>query len=233
MTYDLVIGDKIFSSWSLRGWLLLKQSGADFRVQMVKLYFEDMEQNTMAQSMAPFAPARLVPTLKIPPEGTIISESLAIAETLAERHPEAGIWPANASARAVARWLCAEMASGFAVLRDQCPMQLYSVWEGFEPSQGVLDDLARLEALWTHARKISGAKSGWLFGERCAADAFFAPVAARIIGYDLPVSKAARDYCVALLSDKNFKQWRAEGLKDKYDTLHHDQKLPKRPWPEL
>ena len=118
MTYDLYIGDSTFSSWSLRGWLLLEKFGLDFNTHLIGLY-----SGTMAADMAHFAPAKLVPTLRIP-DGAVVGESLAIAETLAKHHPDIAMWPTNPAARATARWLCAEMASSFGELRRQSPMQL-------------------------------------------------------------------------------------------------------------
>ena len=103
MTYDLFIGDRLFSSWSLRGWLMLHKFDLPYRTHAVDLY-----GTGMAEQMATLAPARLVPALRTP-EGEVIGETLAIAETLAERHPEAGLWPGDATARSRARWLCAEI----------------------------------------------------------------------------------------------------------------------------
>jgi glutathione S-transferase len=154
MTYDLYIGDRMFSSWSLRGWLLFEKFGIDVRTHMVGLY-----AGTMATDMTPLAPARLVPAMRTP-EGTVVGESLAMAETLAESHPEAGIWPVATAARATARWLCAEMVADFAALRNDCPMQLSHCWEGFAASDAVRGDLDRLETLWSHARDVSGQSGG-------------------------------------------------------------------------
>ena len=111
MKYDLYIGDRTFSSWSLRGWLLLENFGLDFNTHLIGLYGE-----TMAADMAHLAPAKLVPTLRMP-DGTVVGESLAIAETLAEHHPSIAMWPTDPAARATARWLCAEMASSFGAQR--------------------------------------------------------------------------------------------------------------------
>ncbi len=227
MSYTLYIGDRMFSSWSLRGWLLFDPFNIPCETREVGLYSDSFKKD-----MEPIAPARLVPSLRLP-DGTVFSESLAIAETLNERHPDAGIWPADASKRAVARWLCAEMASSFAPLRDACAMQLHGVWDGFTPSGIVRADLERLETIWAHARGISGVQSGYLFGDYCATEAFFTPVAARIVGYKLPVSESALDYCRAMLSHPSFKKWRTEALKDKYDPLPHDMNLPRQPWPEV
>ncbi|MEM6304110.1 MAG: glutathione S-transferase [Pseudomonadota bacterium] len=225
MTYDLYIGDRTFSSWSLRGWLMLEKFALPHRIHMVGLY-----AGTMAQDMAALAPARLVPVLRLP-DGTVVAETLAMAETLAEHHPEAGLWPADPAARATARWLCAAMASGFSALRSACPMQLSHVVEGFEPSTEVLGDLAEIEKLWTHARGMAQGNGPWLFGRYSLADVFYAPVCARIIGYDLPVSEEARDYCFTTINDDAFKSWRAEGLKVRYDPFPYDMGLKTQPWP--
>ena len=145
MTYDLFIGDRLFSSWSLRGWLMLEKFGLPYRTHMMGLY-----SDSFAEDMAKLAPARLVPTLRTP-EGQVIGESLAIAETLAERHPDAGLWPTDPMMRAHARWLCAEMTAGFMALRGACPMQLHHVNAGFQAPDEVLTDLARIGTLWQSA----------------------------------------------------------------------------------
>ena len=153
-----------------------------------------------------------------------------MAETLAEQNPDAGLWPANPAARAAARWLCAEMAAGFSALRDACPMQLSHVWEGFAPSDAVKADLERIETLWSHARVVSGSPTGWLFGDYSLADVFYTPVAARIIGFDLPVSEESRDYCIHLLTDFAVRQWRAMGLTKNYDPFPYPMPLEQRAW---
>lgn len=229
MTYDLYIGDRTFSSWSLRGWLMLEKFELDFNTNFIGLY-----TGTMAADMAHLAPAKLVPTLRLE-DGTVVGESLAIAETLAERHPDKHLWPANAAARATARWISAEMASSFGALRGQCPMQLQHVNAGFAVDDALKSDLARIETLWAHAAtfKTDGPQSQgpWLFGAYSLADCMFAPVAARIIGYDLPVSDAARAYCQTVINDPAFKKWRAEGLKTTYDPFPYNMGAPTRPWP--
>lgn len=225
MTYDLYIGDRLYSSWSLRGWLMFTKFDIPFREHMIGLY-----AGTMAADMAPLAPARLVPAMRCE-NGLVVGESLAMAETLAERHPDAGHWPSDSDARATARWLCAEMVGGFGALRGECPMQLSHVWQGFRPSDAVKKDLGRLETLWTHARKIAGTSDGWLFGGYSLTEVFFTPVAARIIGYDLPVSDDARAYALAMLSEPEVKTWRDEALKVVYDPEPYQQGLPRSPWP--
>ena len=224
MTYDLYIGDRCFSSWSLRGWLMLHKFNLPYRAHMVGLY-----GGTMAQDMAALAPARLVPALRLP-DGEVVSETMAMAETLAERHPQAGLWPEEASARSRARWLCAEMAAGFGALRGGCPMQLAHVDADFVPSDAIKADLGRIETLWSFAREKAD-DGPWLFGKYSLADVFYAPVCARIVGYGLPVSDAAREYCKTTLGDPAFQHWRAEGLKISYDPFPYPPVGHTAPWP--
>ena len=225
MTYDLYIGDRTFSSWSLRGWLMMEKFNLPYRTHLVGLY-----SGTMAAELAELAPAKLVPAIRTP-EGTVIGESLAMAETLAERHPEAGLWPSDPAARAAARWLSAAMCAGFTALRGACPMQLQHVNEGFAVTPEVQADLDRIEELWAYARAQRSEDGPWLFGSYSLADVFYAPVVARITGYDLPVSKTAQEYCATTLNDPAFKAWRDEGLKVVYDPFPYDYGVPTKPWP--
>ena len=225
MTYDLFIGDRAFSSWSLRGWLMFEKFGLPCRVHMVGLY-----DGTMQADLADLPPARLVPVMR-DADGVVVGDTLAMAETLAERHPEAGLWPADPAARALARWMVAEMHSGFGALRGDCPMQLLHQFEGFVPSEAVLADLARIEELWSMARARHGQDGPWLFGDYSLADVFYAPVAARIAGYGLPVGQAAQDYVDLTLSETAFRRWRALGLTKSYDPVPYDMDLAKRAWP--
>lgn len=226
MTYDLFIGDRAFSSWSLRGWLMFEKFNIPTHIHLVGLY-----SGTMKEDLAALAPARLVPVMR-DETGLVIGDSLAMAETLAERHPAAGLWPEDPAARALARWLVAEMHSGFAALRGACPMQLMRVYEGFEPGDEVRADLARIEEWWSLARTRHGAGGPWLFGAYSLADVFMAPVAARIAGYGLDVSEDARDYVALHLADEAFRRWRAEGVRVKYDPEPYLLDLENRPWPE-
>ena len=163
------------------------------------------------------------------PQGVPVGESLAIAETLAEDHPH--LWPSDPAQRATARWLCAEMTSSFRALRNDCPMQLMRCYQGFTPSDAVLADLDRIETLWSHARGLSGSTDGWLFGDYSLADVFYTPVAARIVGYGLPVSEQALRYCFKLLSDPAVTAWRREGLKVSYSPEPYRLDLPSGEWP--
>ena len=225
MTYDLYIGDRTFSSWSLRGWLMFEKFNLPVRTHLVGLY-----TGTMADDLAPLAPARLVPVMR-DPDGIVIGDSLAMGETLAERYPNAGLLPATPAARAMARWIIAEMHSGFSALRSECPMQLIHQNKGFAVSNDVSADLARLQDLWARARDLRVSDGPWLFGDYSLADAFYAPVAARIAGYDLPVGPPAQAYVATTLADTAFRQWRAMGLTVTYDPLPYDSGLPTAAWP--
>lgn len=225
MTYDLAIGDRSHSSWSLRGWLLFEKFGIPVKCHLGILYTEDFNR-----LLAGFAPARQVPAMRTP-EGEVIGETLAIAETLAERHPDAGLWPEDPAARAMARYMAAEMHAGFSTLRGDCPMNLKLSYADSKPRKEVLADLARIELIWARARGRFGAGGPWLFGRYTAADVFYAPVATRIATYNLPVSDAAMAYVSAHLSDPSFRRWRAMGAAEKQHQSSYDMPYPTRTWP--
>jgi glutathione S-transferase len=225
LTYDLAIGDRAYSSWSLRGWLLFDAFGVPVRVQRARLYTDDLPR-----LLEGFFPARTVPVMRTA-DGTVVAESLAIAEELASRHPEAGLWPKDPAARAVARMLAAEMHAGFTALRSHCPMNLRISYTGCDPTDAVLADLARLETIWSWARRKTGAQGPWLCGAYSAADAFFAPVAGRIAGYNLPVGAEAAACVAAHLAHPSFRRWRAMGFADGADQEFYRRDYPHRPWP--
>lgn len=225
MDYHLCIGDYAYSSWSLRGWLLFESFGLAARITHAPLYSDGFHR-----ALADFTPARTVPALRLP-EGVVVADSLAIAEELATRHPGAGHWPAEPAARAVARALAAEMHAGFAALRNHCPMNLRVSYADCAPPAAVLDDLARLQAIWDWARRVTGSKGPWLCGAYCAADAFFAPVAARIAGYNLPVGAAAQTYVSAHLAHPAFLRWRTLALVEGPEQPFYRRDWPQRPWP--
>ncbi len=206
MTYELFIGDRAYSSWSLRAWLLFDRFDIPVKTRLVAF-----DGPPVAEQLAGIAPARTVPTLRCE-DGAVICESLAIAEELASREPAAGIWPEDPLARATARTLAAEIHAGFPALRGDCPMNLRRAYSGFEPSDEVRADLERLELIWDNARRTCGGDGPWLCGDYSAADAFYAPVAARIAGYGLPVSDPAWAYVGTHLADPGFRRWRAMGL---------------------
>ncbi|MEP5762517.1 MAG: glutathione S-transferase [Litoreibacter sp.] len=206
MTYSILIGDRSYSSWSLRGWLLFEKFGIHVEVQDTRLYHPDF-----AKDLEGYAPTRTVPAVKFG-DGCIVSDSLAIAETLAEMHPEAGLWPAQPKARALARSIAAEMHSSFSPLRSTHPMNLRNRFVDVPVTAEVQRDLDRIETLWSIA--FEGHNGPWLFGEYSIADVMFAPVAARIFGYDLPVGTHAQRYVRTVINDPTFNEWRIRGLQD-------------------
>ncbi len=225
MTYVLALGDYAYSSWSLRGWLLFEKFGIPRRVHLV-----DFAKADVQDQLVDFAPARTVPALRTP-EGVIVSDSLAMAEELATRHPKAGLWPEDPMARALARTLAAEMHSSYTALRSACPMNLRTAFKWTDPTADVRDDIARIEDLWAYARSKVGGSEPWLCGDYSVADAFFAPVAARIAGYDLLVSDASRAYVEAHLNDLAFRRWRAMGLARGETLSRYAQTHETAPWP--
>ena len=225
MTYDLAIADRTYSSWSLRGWLLFDAFDLPVRVRTARMYSPGF-----AEMLADFAPARLVPAMKTP-EGHVVYDTLAMAETLAERHPEIAFWPKDPAARAFARSITAEMHAGFGALREACTMNLRCTFDGFEPSDTVQADVARIETLWDTARQQFGAAGPWLFGDWSIADVFYAPVATRIVTFDLPVGPAAQSYVSAHLAHPSFLRWRAQALAENYTQPGYDLDLPERSWP--
>lgn len=225
MTYDLAIGDRSYSSWSLRGWLFFEKFDIPVRLHTGVLYSPDFDR-----LLSDFAPARQVPAVRTP-EGEVIGESLAILETLNERHPDRRMWPEDPAARAMARYMVAEMHAGFRDLRNDCAMNLLKSYEDSAPSPEVRADLARLDLIWARARDRFGADGPWLFGRYTAADAFFAPVAARIATYNLPVSEAAMTYVRAHLTDPSFRRWRAMGQAERRVQPSYYKPYAERPWP--
>jgi glutathione S-transferase len=223
MTYDLVIGDRAYSSWSLRGWLLFDAFGIPVKTHLARLYSDELPN-----MLRDYAPAKTAPTMRTP-DGVVVPETIAIAEELASRHPQAGIWPQDPKARAVARVVAAEMHAGFGALRSHCPMNLRVSYTDCAPPVEVLADLARLETVWAWAKAQTG--GAWLAGEYSAADAFYAPVAARIAGYNLPVSPQAMAYVQAHLAHPSFRRWRAMAQVDGADQDFYRRPWPQRPWP--
>ncbi len=225
MTYDLVIGDRAYSSWSLRGWLLFDAFGIPVRTISARLY-----TNELATVLQDFVPAKTAPSMRTP-DGAIVPETIAIAEELATRHPDSGIWPAEPHARATARVLAAEMHAGFTALRSHCPMNLRVSYSDCQPPVDVLADLRRLETLWSWARTTTKSSTAWLCGAYSAADAFFAPVAARIAGYNLPVTPETMLYVNAHLAHPSFRRWRSMGLIDGADQDFYRRDYSRRDWP--
>jgi glutathione S-transferase len=225
MTYDLVIGDRAYSSWSLRGWLLFDAFGLPVKTHSARLYTDEL-----ATLLRDYFPAKTAPTMRTP-EGSVVPETIAIAEELATRHPDAALWLTDPHARATARVLAAEMHAGFTSLRSFCPMNLRVSYTDCQPPEDVIKDLKRLETLWAWARETTNSITPWLCGAYSAADAFFAPVATRIATYNLPVNAQAQLYVNAHLAHPSFRRWRAMGMVDGPDQDYYRRDYPRRDWP--
>ena len=201
----LILANKNYSSWSMRAWVLLRGRGIPFHERMLK--FETQEWD---DQIARLSPSGLVPVLweGEPGAGFATWDTLAIAERLQELFPGRGIWPADAQLRARARSAAAEMHSGFHALRGTMPMNIRSRYPGKGMNDGVAKDIERIGALWAVAA------GPFLFGEYCAADAFYAPVATRFVTYGVELNGAALKYQQGLLDSPAVKAWSAEAAKE-------------------
>jgi len=208
----IVLGNKAYSSWSLRGWLMLAATGAPFDEIVIPLDRPDTRQAILAQS-----PAGRVPALKVdgPKVGgpkvdaLTIWDSLAIGEFLAERYPGAGLWPSDDRARAVARSVSAEMHSGFEALRRDMPMDLKKTHHGDGHTPGALADIARITAIWSDCRHRFGAGGTFLFGAFGIADAMYAPVASRLQTYGVTLDAVSGAYVEAIMDLPAMRKWTA------------------------
>lgn len=223
MTYRLLIGQRSYSSWSLRGWLPFAAFGIPVDVSGAKLYSDGFHAEVAA-----FGGHRSVPVARTP-AGGVLTDSIAIAWHLAEAFPDRGLLPEDGADRAEAQSLIAEMHAGFAPLRSNCPMNLRTGWAGFVPPPDVLADLARIERIWSRALDRSGGP--WLYGEFTLADVFYAPVATRIATYGLPVSETARAYVERMLAHPDFRRWRATGAAEGPDLPQYEMPLARAPFP--
>ncbi len=223
MTYKLLIGQRLYSSWSLRGWLPFAVHNIAVQTQDTLIYGADFQKD-----VATFGAHRTVPAVRTP-QGGLLTDSLAIGWHLAEAFPERGLLPEAAKARAMAQSMIAEMHSGFTALRGACPMNLATGWTGFEPAPDVTADLARIDRLWSDALDMSGGP--FLFGDYGLADAFYAPVCIRIAGYGLAVSEAAQAYVQAQLAHPAIRQWRNDGLRMDRELPNYDMPLERCPFP--
>jgi len=225
MTHTLFLADPGFSSWSTRVGLLAFRFDLPIDIRWLEIYGTP----PLAQQIG-HPPARTVPFL-LCDDGAEVAESLAIAEELAARFPDQPLWPADPKRRELARSLAAEMHAGFAALRSHCPMCLRTAYAEVEVPEKVAADLARLDVIWSDALARSGGP--WLAGDYSIADAFFAPVAARIAGYSLPVGGTARAYVDAHLAEPAFRRWRQLGLERgaALEDSVYRQTWPRIDWP--
>lgn len=208
MSYHLIIGDKLYSSWSLRAALALELAGATYEESLIKLNQPDTRARLLEHS-----PTAKVPLLKC--EHGIIADSLAIAEYLAERHPQANLWPTDVAARAQARSACAQMHSGFFALRGNMPFDLSRDQALENMPLDVQVDIDRIVALWSECRLAAKETGPFLFGTPSLADAFFAPVAVRLRTYRVEVSAQAAAYIETIYQWPAFQAWQKAGLAER------------------
>jgi glutathione S-transferase len=205
---EIVVGTKKWSSWSLRPWLALKRTGAAFKETVVDLRLVGTSENEIARH----SPSKLVPVVK---DGDlVIWDSLAICEYLNEKYPEAQLWPADQTLRALGRSAAAEMHSGFGSLRGECPMEL-ETRKVTAVSEATQNDVRKIVERWNQLLKRSGGP--FLLGDWSIADAFYTPVATRFRTYGIHLSDygdtgAAGAYCERLLETPEFLAWEAAAL---------------------
>ena len=196
----LILGNKNYSSWSLRAWLALKRTGADFAETVIPLRRPETKQAISAHS-----PSGLVPALRH--GDRVVWESLAISEYVAELFPEAGLWPEDPGARAEARAVSAEMHSGFAALRRELPMNVRARLSARRRNGDVAADIRRISGIWETCLDRHGGE--FLFGPFTIADAMFAPVVSRFRTYGVDLPRACRDYAEAIRKVPEMRDWTA------------------------
>jgi glutathione S-transferase len=198
--FTLYIGNKNYSSWSLRAWLILKHAGIAFDEVVIPLYEPESKAAILTHS-----PTGRLPCLK---HGDVtVWDSLAIAEYVADLKPEAKLWPADPEARAVARGVSAEMHAGFMAVRQNMPMYLSDTFPGKGLSPAVQADINRITALWRECRRRFGGDGKLLFGDFTIADAMYAPVVSRFVTYAVVLDDASREYVSRVLELPAMRAW--------------------------
>jgi len=219
MPLTLVIGNKNYSSWSLRPWIAMKAAGIAFDEKVIPLY-----QPGSREQILRFSPAGKVPVLI---DGdNAIWESLAILEYLAEKFPAAKLWPADVHARGVARSIAHEMHGGFQALRRNCPMNMWLPPKKRPQGEEVTAEVRRIETLWGEARARFGRGGPFLFGTFGAADAMYAPVVARLHNYGIEVGDGARAYMAAVMALPAWGEWREAALQEPWVMRHNEPDWP-------
>ena len=209
MALTLIIGNKNYSSWSFRPWIALRAAGIPFEEVVIPLYEPGSKEQIIQ-----YSPAGKVPVLI--DADVRVWESLAIIDHLAERFPQAALWPADAAARAHARAIAAEMHAGFAPLRRHCPMNIRRPVKKRELTPEVAANVARIDEMWSECRARFGAGGPFLFGPFTAADAMYAPIVSRLHTYAVDVSRTARAYMDAIMGLPAWAEWTAAALKEEW-----------------
>jgi glutathione S-transferase len=219
MTLKLVIGNKNYSSWSMRPWLVMRAAGIAFEEVFIPLYTDNKADKDRILS---FSRAGKVPALV---DGDVtVWDSLSIIEYLAERFPDAKLWPQDRAARAYARSISAEMHSGFLPLRSECGMNLHRPVGAVTLSADVQANVARVQEIWTECRDRHGKSGPYLFGAFTAADAMYAPVVHRFRTYAIGVSPQVQAYMDTMMALPAFAEWTKAGLAEtlvieKFETV--------------
>ncbi len=196
----LIIGNKNYSSWSLRPWILMKHLGLGFAERLIPLNTPEF-----ARDIATISPTKRLPVLR---HGELmVWDSLAICEYVADLTGRG--WPAQRDARAVARSVCAEMHAGFSILRSQWPMNARAEGRRTAPNPERFAEIARIESLWNDCRTRFGAAGPWLFGEYSVADAMYAPVVLRLRTYGAHLGEGPAAYVATALADAHLRDWLA------------------------
>lgn len=207
MALKLILGNKNYSSWSLRPWIAMRHAGLDFEEEVIPLYEPGSREKVLT-----YSPAGKVPVLI--DDGIPIWESLAILEHLAEKYPKAALWPADATARAHGRAIAAEMHAGFGALRRHCPMNMRRRRRKLALTPEVAEDVRRIEVIWTDSRTRFGEAGPFLLGPFSVADAMYAPIVSRFFSYDVGVGAAAEAYMATMMSLPAWKEWEAAGERE-------------------
>ena len=209
MSLKLILGNKNYSSWSLRPWIAMRNAGLDFEEEVIPLY-----EPGSAERMLAYSPTGKVPVLL---DGEmVIWESLAILDHLAEKFPKAQLWPADPKARAHARAISAEMHAGFMNLRRHCPMNMRRESRKLELTAEAAADVRRIEQIWTDCRARFGDGGPFLFGTFGAADAMYAPIVSRFASYAIGVGAAAEAYMMAVMALPAWIEWRDAGMTESW-----------------
>ncbi len=201
----LLIGNCNYSSWSMRPYMALKMAGIAFDLKLVRL-----NTPAFAATVRKYSKAARVPVLVVNKQS--IWDSLAILEYAAELKPL--LWPSNRMARAMARSVCAEMHSGFQALRNECPVNIRRAPKAVKLSPNATANIKRIEEIWVQCRKSYGKGGPFLFGKFSNADAMFAPIASRMITYNIKLSKMSADYVNAVLSTSAYQSWKEMALRE-------------------
>ena len=219
MSLTLVIGNKNYSSWSMRPWIAMKAAGIPFEEVVIPLYLEGSGERILK-----YSPAGKVPILI---DGDLaVWDTIAILEYLAERFPDAGLWPRDQRARSLARSVSAEMHSGFQPLRQHCTMNLWLPPKPRQQPGDVLENMRRIETIWRDCRARYGQGGPFLFGRFGAADAMYAPVVARFHNYGLPVQGDTLDYMGAVMALPAWREWYDAAMRETWIMQHNEPEWP-------